>query len=226
MRDRVTLGILILLMWTILVIVQKYLPMNMSTLVLLGGMGLYSLMLHAATSHRRRKAKKHPIVLNKEYKPFVSILIPCHNEENVIRDTIHNMLAIDYPSYEVIIIDDRSTDKTAKVLETLSNELSGNLNYIIRDKSAFPGKSAVLNEAMEKATGEIICVFDADARVKPDFLEKIVPYLADKDTGAVQARKIISNKESNILTRCQDNEYVLDCHFQSGRDKVSRLKSW
>lgn len=220
MRDRVTLGILILLMWIVLVILQKYLPANIATLILFSGMGVYSLFLHIATSHNKRKSKKKPIALNTDYKPFVSILIPCHNEQYVIKETILSMLAIDYPSYELIIIDDRSTDETATVLQSLSLEFDEKFKYIIRDKSSFPGKSAVLNEAMEKTIGEVICVFDADARVKPDFLEKIVPYLADKETGAVQARKIICNKNYNLLTRCQDNEYVLDSHFQRGRDCI------
>ncbi|MCK7521006.1 MAG: glycosyltransferase family 2 protein [Ignavibacteriales bacterium] len=97
---------------------------------------------------------------------------------------------------------------------------SDKVSFYTREKDAFPGKSAVLNEALEKTKGDVICVFDADARVKPDFLKKILPYLSDKDTGAVQARKVIINKNSNFLTRCQNNEYALDTHFQKGRDSI------
>lgn len=220
MKDRITLGLLIILMWVMLVILQKYLPLDISTLIILAVMGLYTLLINAATYHQKRKTKKNPQKLNNDYKPFVSILIPCHNEECVIEDTVINMVSIDYPSYEIIIIDDRSTDSTAKVLEELSLKYSDKLKFIVRDKASFPGKSAVLNEAMSKTSGEVICVFDADARVEPDFLTKIVPFLAEKEIGAVQARKVISNKTYNFLTRCQENEYVLDCHFQRGRDCI------
>lgn len=227
MKDRFVLGILIILSWAILIILQKYIPIPSPIYILLGGMVLYTLLIQAAQYHQKRKKRKlikkglfEKIEAEKrEYKPFVSILIPAHNEEFVIKDTIDNILLLDYESFEIIVIDDRSTDNTAKVLEKLSSEYE-NLKCHIRDKGAFPGKSAVLNEILPVTKGEVICVFDADARVKPNFLKKIITYLSDPDVGAVQARKIISNKDFNLLTRCQDNEYALDTHFQLGRDCI------
>ena len=227
MKDRFVLGILIILSWAVLIILQKYVPIPSPIYILLGVMVLYALLIQAAQYHQKRKKRKlikkglfEKIEAEKrEYKPFVSILIPAHNEEFVIKDTINNVLAIEYEHFEVIIIDDRSTDNTAKVLEQLSAEYE-NLSCHIRDKAAFPGKSAVLNEILPLTKGDVICVLDADARVKTNFLKKIVPYLADPDVGAAQARKIISNKDFNLLTRCQDNEYALDTHFQLGRDCI------
>ncbi len=73
---------------------------------------------------------------------------------------------------------------------------------------------------MKIAKGEAILVFDADARIKPDFLSKLIPNLEPEDVGAVQARKVISNKDYNLLTRCQNNEMTLDTNFQVGRDAV------
>ena len=70
--------------------------------------------------------------------------------------------------------------------------------------NAFPGKSAVLNDAFKYAKGDAVLVFDADARIEPDFLNKLVPNLEPEDVGAVQARKIISNRDVNFLTRCQE----------------------
>ena len=227
MKDRFVLGILIILSWAVLIILQKYVPIPSPIYILLGVMVLYTLLIQAAQYHQKRKKRKlikkglfEKIEAEKrEYKPFVSILIPAHNEEFVIKDTIDNVLAIEYENFEVIVIDDRSTDNTAKVLEKLSAEYE-KLSCHIRDKDAFPGKSAVLNEILPLTKGEVICVFDADARVKSNFLKKIIPYLSDPDVGAAQARKIISNKEINLLTRCQDNEYALDTHFQLGRDCI------
>ena len=178
MKDRFVLGILIILSWAILIILQKYIPIPSPIYILLGGMVLYTLLIQAAQYHQKRKKRKlikkglfEKIEAEKrEYKPFVSILIPAHNEEFVIKDTIDNMLLLDYESFEIIVIDDRSTDNTAKVLEKLSAEYE-NLKCHIRAKDAFPGKSAVLNEIMPVTKGEVICVFDADARVKPNFLK-------------------------------------------------------
>ena len=73
---------------------------------------------------------------------------------------------------------------------------------------------------MEQAKGEAILVFDADSRVENDFINQLIPYLASEDVGAVQARKVIVNKDYNYLTRCQNNEYAMDCFVQVGRDSV------
>ena len=75
---------------------------------------------------------------------------------------------MDYEKFEVIVIDDRSDDNTAQKLKELEQKYD-KVTALIRDKNAFPGKSAVLNEAMNIAKGEAILVFDADARVNPDF---------------------------------------------------------
>jgi len=227
LKDRIVLGFLILVSWGALWVVQKYVPIPSPIYILLGVMALYSVLIQVAQYHQKRKQRKliktgefEKIEAEKQiYKPYVSILVPAHNEEFVIKETIDNLLAIDYEQFELIIIDDRSTDNTAKVLKLLS-EQHGNFKYHIRDKKAFPGKSAVLNEILPETKGQVICIFDADARVNPDFLKKIIPYLADEDMGAVQARKVISNKDVNWLTRCQDNEYALDTHFQVGRDAI------
>ncbi|OGH98096.1 MAG: hypothetical protein A2104_05605 [Candidatus Melainabacteria bacterium GWF2_32_7] len=220
MKDRITLAILIIFLWIFLIIFQKYIPAPSSIYIVLGFMAFYAILIQTAQYHQKRKLKKHPIKLDNTYEPFVSILIPAHNEENVIENTLLNILSVDYNKYEIIVIDDRSTDNTAFVLNKLSQKYPEKVKYYTRKKDAFPGKSAVLNEAIQTVQGEVICVFDADAKINPDFFKKILPYLADTDTGAVQVRKVISNKDINLLTRCQNNEYALDTHFQRGRDAI------
>ncbi len=220
MKDRFTLAVLIILLWVFLFIFHKYTPVQSSIFILLGFMMLYVFLIQAAQYHQKRKYKKKPKELDTSYKPFITIVIPAHNEEFVIKDTIANMLAVDYPLYEIIIVDDRSTDSTAKVLKEIADEYPDKFRFYTRDKNSFPGKSAVLNEALDLSKGDVICVFDADARIDANFLTKIIPHLAEPDVGAVQARKIINNHEFNLLTRCQNNEYCLDAHFQRGRDTI------
>lgn len=219
LKDRVTLAVLLLLLWIFLVIFQKYIPVQFSSFIVLSFLVCYAMLLRLAQFHQKRKHRKNPPKLDTSYEPFVSILIPAHNEELVIEDTVLNMLSIDYEKYEIFIIDDRSEDKTADVLKRLSQQYE-KVNYLVRAKDAFPGKSAVLNEAFLLTKGEVICIFDADARVKPDFMKKILPGLSDSDVGAIQARKVISNSNLNFLTRCQNNEYALDAYFQAGRDSI------
>ena len=198
---------------------QNYVNTTHGFMILCACMVVYGLYSIAATKIQARKQKKYPQVVNEDYKPYVTVMIPAHNEEGVITNTVENILAIDYPNFEVIVIDDRSTDNTASVIYDLSQKYE-KVIAMVREKDAFPGKSAVLNDAFKVAKGEAILVFDADATVEPDFLKKLIPHLEPADVGAVQARKIIRNKDVNFLTRCQNNEYTMDAQLQVGRDAI------
>lgn len=219
MRERILLFIILTCLGVFLYVFQNHVNTVVGFLILCACMVTYGLYSIAATKYQKRKLKKNPPIINENYKPFVTIMVPAHNEEYVIANTVKNILAIDYPNFEVIVIDDRSSDNTASVVMDLASKYE-NVHALIRNQDAFPGKSAVLNDAMEVAKGEAILVFDADATVEPDFLNKMIPYLEPADVGAVQARKIIRNKDYNFLTRCQNNEYTLDTHLQVGRDAV------
>ena len=219
MRERILLFVILSLLSVFLYVFQNHVDTTVGFLILCATMVTYGLYSIAATKYQKRKLKKHPPVINESYKPFVTIMVPAHNEEYVIANTVENILAIDYPNFEIIVIDDRSTDNTANVVRGLEQKYEKVVAFI-RPQDAFPGKSAVLNDAMEFAKGDAILVFDADATVEPDFLNKLIPNLEPADVGAVQARKIIRNKDYNFLTRCQNNEYTLDTHFQTGRDAV------
>ena len=219
MRERILLFTILSFLGVFLYVFQNYVNTAVGFLFLCALMVIYGLYSIAATKYQKRKLKKFPMVVNENYKPFITIMIPAHNEEEVIVNTVENILAIDYPNFEVIVIDDRSTDNTPNVVNELADK-HDKVRALIRDNDAFPGKSAVLNDAMKLANGEAILVFDADATVEPDFINKLVPYLEPADVGAVQARKIIRNKDYNLLTRCQNNEYTTDTHLQVGRDAV------
>lgn len=219
MKERIVLFTIIFGLGVFLYIFQNYFNTLWGLVFLCAAMVTYAVYMHLATLHKRRKLKKNPQTVNVNYKPFISIMIPAHNEENVITKTVENVLELHYEKFEIIVIDDRSYDNTANVINDLQERYE-KVSALIRNKDAFPGKSAVLNDAMPFAHGEAILVLDADARIEPDFLTRLVPSLEGDDVGAVQARKVIHNKDYNFLTRCQNNEYTLDTHFQVGRDAV------
>lgn len=219
MKERIVLFTIIFGLGVFLYVFQNYFNTLWGLIFLCAGMVVYSFYLHLATLHKRRKLKKNPQIINENYKPFITVMIPAHNEESVISKTVENVLQMDYKNFEVIVIDDRSEDSTASVIKELEGKYE-KVTALVRDKSAYPGKSAVLNDALRIAKGEAILVFDADARIEPDFLSKLVVHLEPEDVGAVQARKVIINKDYNFLTRCQNNEYTLDANFQIGRDAI------
>jgi len=218
LKEQIVLLVIIVSLIAFLVIFQNYFNTMWAIIFLLAIMFLYSFYMWAVTKYRKRKERKNPPV-ESNYKPYVSILIPCHNEEDVIAQTIDNILKLDYQDYEIILIDVRSSDKTPEIIKELSQN-NDKISFLIRPKEATPGKSAVLNDAIKQAKGDAILVFDADARIEPDFLIKILPKLEEEEVGAVQAQKVIINANQNFLTKCQFREYILDTHFQIGRDAV------
>ena len=219
MKERILLFSILAALWTFLYVFQYYVNTIWGLIILLFVMALYGVYTSMALWHRKRVLKKKPQDIDETYKPFVSIMVPAHNEEAVIEHTVDNIQALIYPNFEIILIDDRSEDNTLEVIKRLAEKYD-NLKYLRRDDGAFPGKSAVLNDALPLAKGEAVLVFDADATVEPDFLSKLIPNLAPADVGAVQARKVIRDADTNILTKCQNNEYTLDTYLQVGRDAI------
>lgn len=219
MKERILLFTIVFGLGVFIYIFQSYFNTVWGLALLCTFMFIYALFMNLSYKLKKRKLQKYPQIINENYKPFVTVMVPAHNEETVITNTVENILQMNYENFDVIVIDDRSTDNTATVIKNLEQKYE-KVTALIRSTDAFPGKSAVLNDAFKIAKGEAILVFDADATVEPDFLSKLIPYLEPKDVGAVQARKVIRNKNQNLLTRCQNNEYTMDTHFQVGRDSV------
>jgi len=143
--------------------------------------------------------------------PMVSIVVPAKNEEAVIEGTVRSLGALDYAEqgkrrFEIIVVDDRSTDRTPVLLEHLAKVLPLN---VVRTPEGSVGKAAALNLGIARARADVIAVFDADARVGPDFLTRMVPYLLAPGVGGVQARRVLYNAAQNGVTRVQDDEYRL-----------------
>ena len=219
MKERILLFTIVFGLGVFIYIFQSYFNTVWGLALLCTFMFIYALFLNLSYKLKKRKLEKYPQIINENYKPSVTVMIPAHNEESVISNTVRNILNMDYENFDIIVIDDRSSDNTASVIKDLEHKYD-KVTALIRPKDAFPGKSAVLNDAFKIFLGEAILVFDADATVEPEFLSKLIPYLEPKDVGAVQARKVIRNKNVNLLTRCQNNEYTMDTHFQVGRDSI------
>lgn len=110
--------------------------------------------------------------------PQVSILIPARNEEKNIAEALQSVLQLDYPSFEILIINDRSTDRTGEILENMAHA-----NPRIRPLhiTAVPkgwlGKNHALYRAAQAATGELLLFTDADIVMHPATLRNAVQHL-------------------------------------------------
>ena len=131
----------------------------------------------------------------------VTVLIPMHNEEQVLSYVLDSLLQCDYDRdlLEIIPINDNSTDRTKELLDEYHKkyEFIRPLHRDCEDR----GKPVGLNDAMEIATGEIIIVFDADYRPARDMLKQLASAFENPEVGAVMGRVIPYNTNKNILTR-------------------------
>ncbi len=134
--------------------------------------------------------------------PFVSVLVPAHNERDVIGRSVAAMLRMDYPSFEVIVVDDGSSDDTLGALD----ELAGDPRLRMVRKSTNEGKALALNDVIPLARGEILMTLDADAEPDPQMLRYIVPHFASPRVGAVTGNPRVRNTET-FLARLQAIEF-------------------
>ena len=95
----------------------------------------------------------------------ISIVIPLYNKEHYIEDTIKSVLAQTYSNWEAIIIDDGSTDASAKIVQSIPD------SRIRLYQQANQGVSKARNHGIELATGDYIAFLDADDQWKPNYLE-------------------------------------------------------
>ncbi len=129
--------------------------------------------------------------------PRVSIIVPARNEEADIRATMTHLLALDYPNYEIIAVDDRSTDRTGEIMDELAAEIPGGagadkpalseVEGSVRDTrlkvihiSELPkgwmGKTHAMWSATQQASGDWLLFTDADVLFRPDGVRRAIAY--------------------------------------------------
>ncbi len=135
--------------------------------------------------------------------PSVTVLIPAHNEESVIVETVTSVLQSDLKDLRIIVVNDGSTDRTCELLDT--NFSRDPRVRIIHQVNR--GKAAALNVALSHADTEIVVTIDADTEVEPDAISKLVRHFSDPKVGAVAGNVKVGNR-ARWLTRWQALEYI------------------
>jgi peptidoglycan-N-acetylglucosamine deacetylase len=132
-----------------------------------------------------------------------SVLIPAHNEESVIVQTVNSVLASDFQGLHVIVINDGSTDNTGDLLD--KNFAKDQRVHIIHQVNR--GKPAALSAGIACADTEILVTIDADTEIEPDAIRKLLRHFSDPQVGAVAGNVKVGNR-SRWLTRWQALEYI------------------
>lgn len=140
---------------------------------------------------------------DKTYEPMVSVLIPAHNEEQVIERILQRMTELTYPKekFEVIVVDDASTDRTGEKAKIFAKNHKF-IHVIQRDQTeGGSGKQEALNCGLKHVSGELIYCFDADYYPQRDIIEKLTACFKDPKIGAVQGRVTVLNEPDSLVTR-------------------------
>lgn len=141
------------------------------------------------------QANKHVPSINSDGLPFVSVIIPCFNEGEQLRDKVQNTLDLTYPQelIEYIFICDGSSDGSEKIPASFPEV-----------KTMFSperkGKLAAMKRAVKESRGDILVFCDGNTVLNPDALLEMVKYYQDPAVGAVTGEKYILVNEGDAAS--------------------------
>jgi len=160
-------------------------------------------MLAVLLLARRHVRRRRAAGAQEPNTPPVSIIVPAFNEEVGIGRAVRSLAASRYPNdFEVVVVDDGSTDRSAQIVE----ELGEPTVRLIRQPNA--GKAAALNRGIAAAEHEILITVDADTVFEEQTLERLVQGFSEPDVGAVSGNTKVGNRRG-LLGRWQHIEYVM-----------------
>ncbi len=173
-----------------------YYPLFMACLWMIGGLDYY-----LRREYRKDRPDQPPRLPS---YPLVSIIVPCHNEAAHLRDTIGYLSRQKYPDYEIIAINDGSTDATGSMLEELAGE---NPRLRVLHFETNQGKAMGLRMASLVARGEFLVCIDGDALLDPDAIFWMMRhFLEGPRVGAVTGNPRIRTR-STLLGKIQVGEF-------------------
>ncbi len=139
------------------------------------------------------------------FEPLVTILVPAYNEEAVIQGAIRSLLELDYPAYDVLVIDDGSTDQTyAKAAELEGYYGRATVRVVSKSNG---GKASALNTGIGLARTPFVLCMDGDSRLAVGTLKHAMPHFRNPHVGAVAGNVKVVNRR-NMWTRLQALEYI------------------
>ena len=136
--------------------------------------------------------------------PLVSFVVQCYNTEPFVGDCIRSILAQEScDDWEIVAIDDCSSDRTLQVLEAFRDPRL----RIIRH-AANQGHGPTINEALRAANGQYIARIDSDDRYRPSFLSLVLPVLGKcPEVGLVYGEAALINDEGKLIAGCSDRQH-------------------
>ena len=149
--------------------------------------------------YQRRSMKRR--ASSPAYLPPAVVVVPAYNEGVGIERAVRSLAASDYPEFEVVVVDDGSTDNTADIVEQLALERV----RLLRKPNG--GKPSALNAGIDASSAPVVVMVDGDTVFEPEALRRLVQPLGDPTVGAVSGNTKVGNRRG-LLGRWQHIEYV------------------
>ena len=156
---------------------------------------VYTYALFPLILHFKARGKTLPVIADPVQWPTVSIVIAAHNEGQNLPGKIASLEKLDYPAelIEWIIVSDGSTDNTHALL---LEKFEGSARRHVKHLKTSLGKCGALNAGVAMASHDIIVFMDARQPVSENAIKRLVPYLSDKNVGAVSGELVLSEDDS------------------------------
>lgn len=139
---------------------------------------------------------------------MVSIIVPAYNEEVNAVSSLENLLQCDYPNFEIIFVNDGSTDNT---YQKVKNAFPNHPKLKLLNKPN-GGKASALNFGIENTTSKYVICVDADTKLLPNAVTQLMQHFNNEHVGAVAGIVKVGN-ENNLLTKWQSIEYISSQNF-------------
>ena len=165
--------------------------------------------------------------------PGVSIVIPAYNEESVIRQCLIAAIYQSVPAKEIIVVDNLSKDRTAKIVRRMQQEYPES-PIILLKQADVQGLIPTRNYGLNSATGDIIGRIDADSVLEPDWVEQVQKAFADPTVQAATGPVVYydmpmrrfglkaDDKMRQLMLRLAKHQY----HFLFGSNMALRRSAW
>lgn len=152
---------------------------------------------------------KYTFYETENYYPFVSIIVPVYNEGKLLADSVESLLNLDYSNFEIIIVNDGSTDDTAEVAKMMVGYQKGVYSDVKVSLINKPngGKARALNAGISYSKAEIVLCMDGDSQLSEDTLRMAVRHFSDSAIGAVAGNVKVMNRKK-LFTDLQALEYI------------------
>lgn len=133
-----------------------------------------------------------------ESQPLISVIMPCYNMASYVSDSIKSVIAQTYPHWELLIVDDASSDETVNIIKSYA-QADSRIKFAIKKQNS--GISDTRNQCIQMAQGQFLAFLDADDIWHPEKLEKQLSFMLAKSIGFTYSTYDWIDEDGKIMNK-------------------------